>query len=307
MFKLKQSKQLAARLSMRKIITLAIFCGLPLYQAFAENTAIDLLNKMKQALHHKSYEGELIHIKNNEVITLKASHTFDGGKEVENVQQLNKEGEAYSRKVTDYSLSKLPKFDSAMQAVYSFDLGNVKKVAERPCQVVVARPKDRLRYLQKYCVDKESSLLLEYIVIDKTHKVIERFMFTKVKVLDSVELAATEVKQKVAPASARKAKQALQQNSWSLKNTPKGFKLSKGPALKQQNSSDETEHYILSDGLSSVSIFISKNAAASKQTRAKSGALNVVTYNKNGFSVTLIGEVPESTLKDIFNNLQHKK
>ena len=291
---------------MKKIITLACLVCLPI-QTFADNAAFNLLNKMTQSLHETSYKGVLVHIKNNEVITLKVSHTVENGEEIERVERLNKDGTPYSRKVTNYSLSKLPNINGKMQAVYSFDLGSIKKVASRPCQVVLARPKDRMRYLQKYCVDTETSLLLDYTIIDKSHKPIEQFMFTNVEVISANQGAS------LAQAHSRQKMQTtlpvseVVNSLWSLKETPKGFTWRKAPMMKQKQGDTATEHYILTDGLSSVSIFISKKVDNSKESGTRSGALNVVTYYKNNFAITLVGEVPISTLKDIFNNLQYKK
>jgi len=304
---------------MKKVIVLICLTWLssPL---FADDEAFNLLNKMTQSLSQMSYRGTLVHVKNNDVVTLKVSHTIEGGEEVERVERLNKDGTPYSRKVTSYSLSKLPKFNKKMQAVYSFDLGATKKIAARPCQLVIARPKDRMRYLQKFCVDIETSLLLDYTIIDKSHKPIEQFMFTDVEVLENVSA------QVVSPSTSILHSNSLSSNTvsqlalsgeetkideksrWQLTETPTGFSLRKAPMMQQDEGEEteiETEHYILSDGLSSVSIFISKQVPNSKQTSTRSGALNVVTYYKNNFAVTLVGAVPKDTLKNIFNNLEY--
>ncbi len=301
---------------MKKIITLICFSCLPL-QTFADNKAFNLLREMSQSLNQMSYKGILIHVKDDDIITLKVSHTIENGKEVERVERLNKDGTPYSR-VTNYSLSKLPKFTQQAQMVYSFDLGNTIKVAARPCQLVIARPKDRMRYLQKYCVDTETSLLLDYTIIDKSHEPIEQFMFTDVEILNdgkrvkdiapiSAPIKSTSANFISSPAlSLASNSQPIEKLQWSLKETPKGFTLRKAPMLKKNKDESDTEHYILSDGLSSVSIFISKKAPNSKETETRSGALNVVTYYKQNFAITLVGAVPKSTLKDIFNSLQYQ-
>lgn len=255
-----------------------------------------------------NYRGTLVHVKNNEVIMLKVSHLIENGHEVERVAGLNEDGSEYSRKVTDYSLSKLPTFNKEMQAVYSFDLGSVKKVATRECQVVIARPKDRMRYLQKYCVDLKTSLLLDYTIIDKSHKPIEQFKFTDLEVLSENKDAnnTPEASDTVKMAAKKALPMAnTSKSAWSLKATPKGFSLRKAPMMRKKAGEADTEHYVLSDGLSSVSIFISKKFKNAKESGEKSGALNVVTQYKGEFAVTLVGEVPESTLKEIFGNLEY--
>lgn len=300
---------------MKKIITLACFACLPL-QTFADDKAFNILNKMTHALTSMSYQGKLIHVINNEPITLRVSHTIENGKEVEKVEHLHKDkdGVPYTRKVTNYSLSKLPKFNNKMKAVYSFDLGAIKKVANRSCQLVIARPKDRMRYLQKYCVDTQTSLLLDYTIIDKSHQPIERFMFTDVEIFEDkldisngVEALTPKAAVSIAAISVQSQVSTNTMATWHLKVPPKGFTLRKAPMMKQQRDEAKTEHYILTDGLSSVSIFISKKADNSTESGTRSGALNVITQYKGAFAITLVGEVPESTLKDIFNNLEHNE
>lgn len=302
---------------MKKVIILICLASLS-SPIFADDDAFNLLNKMTQSLSQMNYKGTLVHVKNNDVITLKVSHTIEAGEEVERVERLNKDGTPYSRKVTNYSLSKIPKFNKKMQAVYSFDLGTTKKIAARPCQLVVARPKDRMRYLQKFCVDTETSLLLDYTIIDKSHKPIEQFMFTNVEVLEDVSAQVISSSVPMLPSNSLRSDTVSEsvffgeeiktdeKIKWKLTETPTGFSLRKAPMMQQaQDEEMATEHYILSDGLSSVSIFMSKQVPNSKQTSTRSGALNVVTYYKNNFAVTLVGAVPKETLKNIFNNLQY--
>jgi negative regulator of sigma E activity len=305
---------------MKKIITLACLACLPLStfaNDSANNEALNLLHEMTQSLSQMSYKGLLVHAKNGNMTTLKVSHSIENGEEVERVERQNTDGTPYLRKVSHYSLSKLPKFNQQMQAVYSFDLGKIKKVAERPCQLVIARPKDRMRYLQKYCVDTETSLLLDYTIINKSHKTIEQFVFTNIEILGenvlepavalaSTPLATTTNHNELNINLLESPVTSPSDASWSLKEIIKGFSLRKAPKLQQKKGESATEHYILSDGLSSVSIFISKKAPDSKESGTRSGALNVVTYYKHNFTITLVGTVPKSTLKSIFNNLQYK-
>jgi negative regulator of sigma E activity len=300
---------------MKKIILVICLTSLPL-TTFANSDAFNLLNEMTQSLSKMSYKGTLVHIKNNDVVTLEVSHTIENGEEIERIRHKNKDGTTDSRKVINYSLSKLPKFDEKMQAVYSFDLGRIKNVAARPCQLVIARPKDRMRYLQKFCVDTDTSLLLDYTIIDKSHKPIEQFMFTSVELLatdipaQTTSSASTGVSQAIATTNSLSLSSGVTTQTnpleWTLKESPKGFSLRKAPMMVEEKNDTATDHYILSDGLSSVSIFISAKPPEAKETSTHSGALNVVTYYKNDFSVTLVGAVPQSTLKNIFDNLQYK-
>ena len=96
-----------------------------------------------------------------------------------------------------------------------------------------------------------------------------------------------------------------------LEALPAGYEISQAPHMKQDISSDETnvtKHYIVSDGLSSLSVFVSPltNDVPSGPIKINSGALNVVTQEKGGHMITVVGEVPELTLKNIVKNLRKK-
>jgi sigma-E factor negative regulatory protein RseB len=69
-----------------------------------------------------------------------------------------------------------------------------------------------------------------------------------------------------------------------------------------------TKHYVVSDGLSSLSVFVSPLTEDAPTTAVKinSGALNVVTQQKSGHVITVVGEVPESTLKKIVDSMYKK-
>lgn len=321
-------------------------------QAWA-NDAVVLLNQMHNALHQLEYEGKLVYLKDEQISTLSVSHRIENGAKKEVIIPLDQNGDKFIRETQSFSLAALPKINADMQAVYSFNLGGMSRVAGRDCRIVLARPKDRKRYLQKFCIDKEHGLLLRYSLISQKHKPVERFMFTDLVIIDntaaadeSIELPATDVAAAEAaiPANAmqpmmKASRQSLSPDleapslaaepvqgaslamdvttevvvenaiestptSWFFDPLPAGFKLLNYP---KSNIADGEEHIVLSDGLSAVSVFIGKNAdkTLADHRSIRSGALNILTRDKNGFQVTMVGEVPEETLVEIFTGLKY--
>ncbi|CAA6818213.1 MAG: Sigma factor RpoE negative regulatory protein RseB precursor [uncultured Thiotrichaceae bacterium] len=307
------------------------------------NDAVVLLNQMHNALHQLEYEGRLVYLKDEEVSTLSISHRLDNGAEKEVIIPLDQNGDKFIRESQSFSLAALPKINADMKAVYSFNLGGMSRVAGRECRIVLARPKDRKRYLQKFCIDKEHGLLLRYSLISQKHKPVERFMFTDIVIIDNNAAAdeslmipvedvtampapATSMAQPVMKASrqsltpelsaaslstdgtslAMSMENAVESTptSWFFDPLPAGFKLLNYP---KSNIADGEEHIVLSDGLSAVSVFIGKNPdeAQVAHPAIRSGALNILTRQKNGFQVTMVGEVPEETLVEIFTGLRY--
>lgn len=308
---------------------------------YAQDGAIALLNKMHHALRELNYKGTLAYVKENSLSSLRVEHTVVNGVEVERVVRLNEEGNEISRELEGFSLASIPKVRPEMKAVYSFDMGRLNRVANIPCRIITARPKDRERYLQKYCIDSSTGMLLDYMLVGKSHKPVEQFMFTSIEIkVPNKEVAAenqpansangssTEVITQEAPmlnakktmitSAALHAKKSAGLNpqqvmnedlddGWVMEALPAGFEISHAPPMENDNEA-ATKHYIFSDGLSSLSVFVSPITSTTQLGAVKinSGALNVVTQQKNNSIITVVGEVPENTLKNIINNLRKK-
>ncbi|MGB1311620.1 MAG: MucB/RseB C-terminal domain-containing protein [Leucothrix sp.] len=287
------------------IVFLALFSS----QVFADEAAISQLVKMNDALHRMNYSGTLVHIKGDDVNTLHVTHELKSGVATETVNSLNGENHSVSSQTQTFSLAKVPQSLESMKAVYSLDIGAMKTVAMRPCQMMIARPKDKMRYLQKYCLDKQTGLPLDYALIDNNHKTVERFTFTNVNISEPVSevLEQADLAQGAAPPQTLIEGHAHEVGDWTISELPKGFSFGK-LALSQEaevKRGPDTEHFMLTDGLSSVSIFISPIATAQPKVAStiNSGALNVLTSQKNNHRITLVGEIPRATMQSIFANL----
>ena len=297
--------------------------------SYADESAIKLLNKMNQALHQLTYKGTLVLVQGNNVSSLMIDHSVVNGVQLERVVRLNETGSEVSREVKGFSLSKIPRIRPEMEKVYSFDLGRENRVANIPCRIITARPKDRERYLQKYCIDMVSGMLLDYRLVGKTHKPVEQFMFTNIEIR-MPETGASKISvnttttltpidsgidspQSEVETMLRQISNATLEDGWTAEALPAGFEIRQAPHMKEvlpnQQSKQTTKHYVLTDGLISMSLFltpIGQNSAPQHAIKINSGALNMITQDKDGHRITAVGEVPELTLKNIVKNLRKK-
>ncbi|RVU83905.1 hypothetical protein EOL70_13875 [Leucothrix sargassi] len=277
------------------------------FPALATDSGSDLLVKMNAALHQMNYTGTLVHIKGNDINTLRIEHEVIDGAEKETVTSLNDTKDAVSSSKTRFSLNMVPDSIEQMSNVYSFDVGAMKKVAKRDCQIVVARPKDSMRYLQKYCIDKATALPLSYSLINNKRQTVERFTFTDVQI-SAVEIVQS-AEEDVVLEQPEWVSDKLPSGQWSLSELPKGFRFGKHAASQatEIQKGVNTEHFVLTDGLSSISVFISPITTAQQKTVSSlsSGALNVLTSQKNNHRITLVGEVPRETMQSILSNLSY--
>jgi negative regulator of sigma E activity len=325
---------------------------------YADEEAIELLNRMNHAVHTLSYSGTLAYLKNNTLSSLHINHNVVNGVETERVVRLNEEGNEVSRESQEFNLGFMPTIRPEMEKVYSFDMGRENRIANIPCRVITARPKDRERYLQKYCIDATTGMLLDYILVGKSHKPVEQFMFTSIEItvpegtpttattaklslnggqaacpdetcsneaeaIKVVGAVATEIvdqavssKNKttiVAPRAVKLSRQILSadlDDGWVMKTLPVGYEMSQAPSSKAvgDDPSSEIKHYIISDGLSSLSVFVSpfSDEFDFGAVKINSGALNVVSQRKGNSVITVVGEVPENTLRNIVDNINKK-
>lgn len=301
--------------------------------AVADDEAVELLNRMNHALHQLNYKGDLAYLRGDSLSTLQIEHSVVNGVESERVVRLNEGGSEVSRELKGFSLASIPRIRPKMEEVYSFDMGRENRIANIPCRIITARPKDRERYLQKYCIDSVTGMLLDYMLVGKSHKPVEQFMFTTIdiKVPEEVSLGATNANKTTAilgqgstPLTEAKTTVVVPQKSeelfrqitsttledgWVMDALPAGYEISQAPHMKDtDNGAGVTKHYIVSDGLSSLSVFVAPltEQISAKAVKINSGALNMVTQKKGSYMITVVGEVPEVTLKNIVKNLRKK-
>lgn len=278
--------------------------------------AMDLLAKMRSAVHSLSYTGTLVYAQGNELTTYQISHTQAAGAEKESVTRLDQGGVGASAAAESFSLAKFEQVQPKMEQVYSLDFGGDEFVAGHSCRIVVARPRDRMRYLQRYCIDSSNGMLLKYSLVDRNHESVEQLMFTALDIAQTTPAseapvpapAADAAKASVA-AEAGSAPEATDDAGWSFTALPAGFQQTKRLMQKGEGGDAPVRQLVLSDGMTSVSVFIASSgeSTALESVALSAGAMNIFTAEVDKHKVTLVGEVPVATLKSIAEGLHHDR
>lgn len=294
--------------------------------------ALDLLDRMQSAVYDLDYTGQLVYSKGDELSTYRVTH--QAGQEQESVIRLNQGDGERGSPVESFSLSKFGSPHAFGTDAYSFDLGGLARVAEHDCQVVVVRPKDKMRYLQRYCIEPKTGMLLKYSLMDREQQVLEQLMFTQLSMDIDASLASDEalnlassasvsmpmaepssLSSKAAKANSVPANAALeaeaevandlnQLDDWRFENLPAGFKVVK---VIPQAANNNVHQIVLSDGVAAVSVFIASATAAKNidQLSYANGATHILGLELAGHMITFVGEVPESTLQAIQKGLRY--
>ncbi|MEZ5449503.1 MAG: MucB/RseB C-terminal domain-containing protein [Thiolinea sp.] len=290
-------------------MTLGIFWGPPLQASEGE----DLLKKMQSAVHALSYSGRLVFSRGNELSEFQIEHHPDRNQGGETVIKLDQSGNDNDHAPQQFSLINSSSLRLPAQQAYSIDIGGDAWVADLPCKVVVIRPKDKMRYLHRYCIHPDNGMLLKYSVMNREQQLLEQFMFTRLQIdtPEPARLDLASVQQGLlaaAPAAEQPAAdmevEMLGLDHWNFDNLPTGFRVSN---VKNVPGKQDVHQVILSDGLTFVSVFIEpgQNAGDAERQLPASGATNILTHKIANYIITLVGEVPQETLRTIQNGLRY--
>lgn len=279
----------------------------------ANDQGEQLLESMQSAVYSLSYAGELVFWKGNEMSEYHIEHEAGQGGSTESVIQLDTANGSAPEQTQQFSLLNSSSLQLPAQQVYSIDVGQDDVIAGLPCKVVVIRPKDKMRYLYRYCIHPDSGMLLKYSVMNRQQQLLEQFMFTRL----SISPPASQGDMQVQPAAmnfAAAGQQGAQGgkdttvSNWDLSQLPAGFHVQQ---VRMIPGKDNAHQVILSDGLTYVSVFIepdkgdNSGVGEMKRQAPASGATNILTDKLAGHVITMVGEVPLETLRAIQKGLRY--
>jgi sigma-E factor negative regulatory protein RseB len=171
----------------------------------------------------------------------------------------------------------------------------------------VIKPRDIYRYGHNLWVDSETGLLLKDHLVGEKGNSVEQFMFTSVNYPKEISKEHFKQSENSKTYTWHKAKKmpagtdSSKSMDWKVVQTPPGFM----PGMKRhQNITTSVmpvEHFIFSDGLASISVFVEKKMKNSKNLIGSStmGAVNAYGRLVGDYYVTVVGEVPHATVKMI--------
>jgi sigma-E factor negative regulatory protein RseB len=216
----------------------------------------------------------------------------------------------------------LPEDIEQLELFYSISQLPDDRIANYPTLVVDLIPNDDLRYGYRYWVDKSTGLLLRCDLVDEDNSVVEQMMFTSLEYLPQAPASAFDLKQYEhyqqqlldGPAADVSTNIPVQ---WVINTLPRGFMLIQSTMRYTQASMAENAesqrqtgrervkpdllHLVYSDGLASVSVFIENRQNGKKhlQGAVTMGAVNAFSHSVEDYYVTVVGEVPEKTVRSM--------
>jgi len=286
----------------------------------------DLLKKMSSADEDVNYQGVFVLRKSDKLSSMRVEHGRDERGVWESLESLNGEARKVvrvneevtsiypERNLVTVSVTKgksslhptLPENLDKLEAYYTVAQLDDDRIANHSAVVLDVMPKDKFRYGYRYWLDTETGVLLKCDLLNENSEVVEQMMFTVLEYLSEAPAAAfSEIDVKgFEYKKLGKDRVVVPNTAWQVTGLPVGFMLTQSSEHKINNS--QSLHLMYSDGLASVSVFIEQGKGHHRLLNGASsmGALNAYGKPVGEYSVTVMGEVPASTVMQIAQSIK---
>jgi sigma-E factor negative regulatory protein RseB len=308
---------------------------------FAGNNNLNIVNvsegrqallNMSKAMKTLNYQGTVVFLRNGKLETMKYFHAAKNDTEQERLLSLNSPLREIIRDanqvschfkttqqiIVDYRpfersfLLDIPKNINELKDAYSFDLVGEENIAMQPAYVIAIQPQDNFRYNRKIWVDKKYFLPLKVVIYDFSGLPLEQVLFTELQVVDSLPFVNVKLPDKV-PSIKKENVDLLAQSTQSESSNQASFVVNELPHGFQEifftrspvhNSDQLVDHMVLSDGFSSVSVYMENKNATMQSGLQSIGAVNSFSRTIDDFELTVMGEVPATTVKFIAEGIK---
>ena len=322
-----------SKLQARLLLAGMLFWSATLW-AQTSDEAIALLEEMAQAVHQLSYVGTFVYQQGDQLQTMRIIRSVSDAGEVERLVAISGQTREVIR-ASDRVTCILPEDSSIVveQAStprpftaipierldflgkhYQIQLADSDRIAGMIARQVNILPRDGYRYGQRLWLDEHSKLPLRSEVFDEQGEIVEKLFFTSLEIRDSIP------EEMLLPSSVGDHDQLLELErqlpprrgisggapaAWQSDDLPTGFRQKVQRRHFLPNKFYQVEHHVYSDGLASVSVFVEQLDEGDLPLTGPSriGGVNVYGHLHNGHLITVLGEVPEITVRQIARSM----
>ena len=288
------------------------------------------LDRMASAVQSLSYEGTVVRITGGRTESLKVAHTVTDGVIHERVVAQEGDGLEIVREGNEVHLilpdrrtvrvetwndqstlfSTLPTSDLRFGNEYDLVVQRKARVAGREALEIAIRPHDNYRYGHRLWLDTDTGFLLRTQLIGDDGSPLGEVKFVEISFdadLNTQSLqTAYEIDSFQWLTNPRKPSRKAVATDWVADDLPVGFEVTSTEEETLEDSGKSVTHIMYSDGLASVSAFIVEASAAAADKRDDFGMSHTYTAVRDGYRITVVGEVPSATVERIALSLQRK-
>ena len=300
----------------------------------------DWLMRMHQASTNRSYVGTFVVSAGASMASAKIWHVCEGTQQIERVETLTGAPRSIFRYNDDVvtfmpdhksvrsekreSLGLFPALfqsaDSRIADFYTFRQEGIERVAGVDADVGMLMPKDRLRFGYRVWSERKIGLVVKLQTLGLDGKVIEQAAFSELQLDAPVSMnQLIEMMNKTQGYKIDKpvlVKTTASAEGWALKTSVAGFNPAncyRRPGFAVGGSDNQAVaevplQCVFSDGLASVSIFVESFEPRhhTQESKRSLGATQTLTRRFGGHWITLVGEVPMTTLQLFSSALERK-
>ncbi len=294
--------------------------------------AMAWLKKIAAASRQINYAGSFVYQHGNLVETSRIAHFVNAGGEYEKLETLdgppreivrnNDNVTCYlpdtktiviEKRATHHFPALLPQQLSGISDNYVVKKGEQDRVAGFDCQSIALEPRDNLRYGHKFCAELATGLPLRARMYSDNNEMVESFTFTQLIIGNAVSKDMLKSRFAAKSQAWRVDRSALDEAEtntdigWVLRNQPVGFKKLTEMRRSIAGRSAQVSHIVYSDGLAAVSVFIEPMPKSPPPVGPTyQGAVNIYVKSQADQMVTVVGETPARTVKQIAESLSPK-
>lgn len=310
------------------------FFLLPPLAAQAQADALQWLQRASQAAQKLSYTGTFVYQSGGIAETSRITHLVDAAGEAERLEvldgsprevvRINDEVKCYMPGSRTVIVEKRPagrsfpallpvNFGGGIGDSYEVRKGAAARVAGLDTQSIVIEPRDELRYGHQWWVDAQSGLLVKASRIGERGEPLETFAFTELRIGGTIDREAIKpsARMKIQDwrvQQPRATDSKADEGIWNFRATLPGFRKISGMKRQVRADAPAGSHWVFSDGLAAISVFIDPLAEPAPETGLfRMGAVNVYKRLLGDHLVVVMGDVPHVTLKRLGDGIEARR
>jgi sigma-E factor negative regulatory protein RseB len=303
----------------------AVFAG-PLFAA----EALDLLERMSESMRSSNYKGTFVYRHKDKVETLKIIHRYGEEGVSERLitltgkpREIIRDGETVTCILPDRRLvliddsrrksrfpGVVPDDLSRLSEYYTLRvLDEPERIAGLLSRVVEVMPGDSYRYGYRLWIADGSNLLVRSDLLNNDNKTVEQVIFTELERHERLSddlfkpqyLKEGYSWREMGKADASGGKRRAR---WATEAVPPGFLLTTHKRRLKPHNDRPVEHMVFSDGMASVSVFVESGERDNMvRGSVRRGALSIYGKEIGDHHITVMGEVPGSTVESIAESI----
>jgi sigma-E factor negative regulatory protein RseB len=197
----------------------------------------------------------------------------------------------------------LPTNAATLANWYAVKLGEMARVAGLDCTQVELAPKDAFRWGYVLCAEKNSALPLKAVMVNEAGLPLMQFSFAELKLGAAPRIAPMPLPEM--PAAAR----PVASERVTVTTLPPGYTRIAAMSRQLPNKPGEVEHWVFSDGLTHISLFLeaATRPVETMKGQSKQGALNMIQRQVGALQATVLGDAPWPAIEQVAMGLEPRR